>query len=137
MTKFKVGQKWRTRGGDIRTIKKIKDDTKYPDETGLYVDDGTYRYPDGSFYDGETNEQDFVTLIEDAPEDDLHQCLERVEKLVEKLVVKDGVYGPFVVGKKLNGRVYVYLSTENITPNDFAQAAALFAALAMATEGVE
>jgi len=71
--------------------------------------------------------------IEDAPEDGLHPCLERVEKLV----VKAGVYGSFVVCKKLNGRVYVYLSKENITPNDFAQAAALFTALAMATEGVE
>ena len=131
MTKFKAGQKWRTRGGDICTIKMVNNDPQYADETGLYVDDGTYRYADGSFYDGETNEGDFVTLIEDAPEDDLHPCLERVEKLV----VKDGVYGPFVVGKKLNGRVYVYLSKENITPNDFAQAAALFTALAMATEG--
>jgi hypothetical protein len=127
MTKFKVGQKWRTRGGDIRTI-----DPKYhPDETGLYVDDGTYRYSDGSFYDGETNKEDLVILIEDALEDGLHPCLERQVKLM----VKEGVYGPFVVGKKLNGCVYVYLSKENITPNDFAQAAALFKALAMATEG--
>jgi hypothetical protein len=64
MTKFKVGQKWLTRGGDISTIRMVKNDPKYPDETGLYVDDGTYRYPDGSFYDGETNEEDLVTLIE-------------------------------------------------------------------------
>ena len=123
MTKFKVGQKWRTRGGDIRTIENI-------DPSGFYMDDITHRYLGGSYFENET-EEDLVTLIEDAPEDDLHPCLERVEKLV----VKDGVYGPFVVGKKLNGRVYVYLSKENITPNDFAQAAALFTALAMATEG--
>jgi hypothetical protein len=78
--------------------------------------------------------KEYLTVQTEGPRQvNLHPCLERQVKLV----VKEGVYGPFVVCKKLNGRVYVYLSKENITPNDFAQAAALFAALAMATEGVE
>ena len=126
MTKFKAGQKWRMRNGEIDVITKVCSASIRAEKHG-------HRYCDGCFCNDGDHDYDLVTLIEDAPEDDLHPCLERVEKLV----VKDGVYGPFVVGKKLNGRVYVYLSKENITPNDFAQAAALFTALAMATEGVE
>ena len=84
--------------------------------------------------DPDSTVKEYLTVQTEGPRQvNLHPCLERQVKLV----VKEGVYGPFVVGKKLNGRVYVYLSKENITPNDFAQAAALFTALAMATEGVE
>jgi len=82
--------------------------------------------------DPDSTVKEYLTVQTEGPRQvNLHPCLERQVKLV----VKEGVYGPFVVGKKLNGRVYVYLSKENITPNDFAQAAALFTALAMATEG--
>ena len=82
--------------------------------------------------DPDSTVKKYLTVQTEGPRQvNLHPCLERQVKLV----VKEGVYGPFVVGKKLNGRVYVYLSKENITPNDFAQAAALFTALAMATEG--
>jgi len=84
--------------------------------------------------DPDSTVKEYLTVQTEGPRQvNLHPCLERQVKLV----VKEGVYGPFVVCKKLNGRVYVYLSKENITPNDFAQAAALFTALAMATEGVE
>ena len=124
MTKFKAGQKWRMRNGEIDVITKVFSASIRAEKHG-------HRYCDGCFCNDGDHDYDLVTLIKDAPEDDLHPCLERVEKLV----VKEGVYGPFVVCKKLNGRVYVYLSKENITPNDFAQAAALFTALAMATGG--
>ena len=84
--------------------------------------------------DPDSTVKKYLTVQTEGPRQvNLHPCLERQVKLV----VKEGVYGPFVVGKRLNGRVYVYLSKGNITPNNFAQAAALFAALAMATEGVE
>ncbi len=84
--------------------------------------------------DPDSTVKEYLTVQTEGPRQvNLHPCLERQVKLV----VKEGVYGPFVVGKRLNGRVYVYLSKGNITPNNFAQAAALFAALAMATEGVE
>ena len=84
--------------------------------------------------DPDSTVKKYLTVQTEGPRQvNLHPCLERQVKLV----VKEGVYGPFVVCKKLNGRVYVYLSKENITPNDFAQAAALFTALAMGTEGVE
>jgi hypothetical protein len=126
MTKFKAGQKWRMRNGEIDVITRVCSASIRAEKHG-------HRYCDGCFCNDGDHDYDLVTLIKDAPEDDLHPCLERVNKLV----VKEGVYGPFVVGKKLSGRVYVYLSKENITSNDFAQAAALFTALAMATEGVE
>ena len=131
MTQFKVGQKWRTRGGDIRGIKEIRVDGMYPHDDGLYLDDKTHRYFDGSYYDDEMDAEDLLYLIEDAPQDDLHPYLERVEKLV----VKEGVYGRFKVSKCLDGSFCVWLENSGcpLTEDDFAEAAALFTALAKAT----
>ena len=131
MTQFRVGQKWRTRGGDIREIEEIRAQGMSPDEGGLYLDDKTHRYFDGSYYDDEMDAEDLVFLIKDVPQDDLHPCLERVEKLV----VKEGVYGRFKVSKRLDGSVCVLLKNSgcNIPEKHFAEAAALFTALAMAT----
>jgi hypothetical protein len=128
MTHYKVGQKWRTRGGDIREIEEIRTDVVWPDGSGLYLDDKTHRYFDGTYYDDGIDEGDLVTLIED---DDLHPCLERVEKLV----VKEGVYGRFNVSKRCGGSVCVWIENSGcpLTKDDFAEAAALFTALAMAT----
>jgi hypothetical protein len=130
MTQFKVGQKWRTRGGDIRKIEEIRVDGMYPDEDGLYLDDKTHRYFDGSYYDNLIAPEDLLYLIEDVPEDDLHPCLE----CVEKLVVKEGVYGRFKVRKRLDGGVCVWVENSfcPLTKDDFAEGAALFTALAKA-----
>ena len=78
----------------------------------------------------ETEEEDLVTLIEDAPEDDLHPCLERQVKLV----VKEGVYGRFKVKKRLDGGLCVLLQNSGlpISKEDFAEAADLFFALTCA-----
>jgi len=83
----------------------------------------------------ETEEEDLVTLIEDAPEDDLHPCLERQVKLV----VKEGVYGRFKVKKRLDGGLCVLLQNSGlpISKEDLAEAADLFIALTYADEGVE
>ena len=133
MTQYKVGQKWRTRGGDIREIEEIR--SMSGSQSGLYLDDGTHRYSDGSYYDDEIDEGDLLYLIEDAPQDDLHPCLERVEKLV----VKEGVYGRFKVAEGNNR--YIIISFANsgtdlsvaLNHSELAEAAALFTALAMAT----
>ena len=131
MTQFKVGQKWRTRGGDIRKIEEIRDG-RYSDGYGLYLDDKTHRYFDGSYYDGGADHgDDLVFLIEDVPEDVLHPCLERVEKLT----IKEGEYGRFFVGKRHSGSVCVWVENSGcpLTEEDFAEAAGLFTALAKAT----
>jgi hypothetical protein len=69
MTQFKVGQKWRTRGNDIREIEEIRVDIMYPGDNGLYLDDETHRYLDGSYYADGIYYEDLVTLIEDVPQD--------------------------------------------------------------------
>jgi hypothetical protein len=131
MTQYKVGQKWQTRGGDIRKIEEIRTDGMYPHDDGLYLDDKTHRYFDGSYYDDEMDAEDLVYLIEDAPQDDLHPCLERVEKLT----IKEGVYGRFKVANSYSSGVVVWLEAPALALNaeDFAEAAALFTALATAT----
>jgi hypothetical protein len=132
MTQFKVGQKWRTRGGDVRKIEEIRvGGNGFGGEYGLYLDDKTHRYFDGSYYDDEMDAEDLVFLIEAAPEDDLHPCLERVEKLT----IKEGEYGRFFVGKRHSGGVCVWVENSGcpLTEEDFAEAAGLFTALAKAT----
>jgi len=128
MPQFKVGQKWRTRGGDVRKIEEIRVDSICPYVNGLYLDNETHRYSGGSYYEGEIDDEDLVTLIED---DDLHPCLERVEKLA----VKEGVYGRFQVSTHLDGSVRVLLLNSGcpLSEQHFAEAAALFTALAKAT----
>jgi hypothetical protein len=71
-----------------------------------------------------------MTKIENVPQDELHPCLKREEKLV----VKEGVYGRFKVSKHFAGSLCVWLENSGcpLTENDFAEAAALFTALAKA-----
>jgi len=128
MTKFKAGQKWRMRNGEIDVITKVFSASIRAEKHG-------HRYCDGCFCNDGDHDYDLVTLIEDAPEDDLHPCLERQVKLV----VKEGVYGRFKVSKHLDGCVCVWLENSEwaLDKEQFAEAAALFTALAMATQGVE
>ena len=85
--------------------------------------------------DPDSTVKEYLTVQTEGPRQvNLHPCLERQVKLV----VKEGVYGRFKVSKHLDGCVCVWLQNSGlpISKEDFAEAADLFTALAMATEGV-
>lgn len=63
---FKVGQKWKTRAGDIKVISHINSSSCYPVTD---TDDYTWNYDGAYFYDEEYY-LDLVELIEDVASED-------------------------------------------------------------------
>lgn len=79
---FKVGQKWKTRGGDtIIEIVSIDGEDDYP----INDMDGYSWTLDGYFYAGGMNGFDLVELIEDVPSEEKQDNKYSVEEVIDAL----------------------------------------------------
>lgn len=87
---FKVGQKWKTRVGDIIEIYSVDDAEQYP----VTDTDGFTWSLDGSYMIGTEGALDLVELIEDVSSEDKQDNKYSVEEVIKALrtIVGDSYY---------------------------------------------